>query len=247
MNSKSLFRSIPPVLAVGAAAAAVSYAATAALAWARYGRPPRPRRPDERDALLDRFMPLYDVVERHHVRIGASPEVTLAVARDMDPLDSAIVRAIFKGREVIMGASPAPIDLPHGLAASVQALGWGVLADVPGREMVFGAVTKPWEPNVTFRSIAPDAFEAFAEPGYVKIAWTLRADPAGDRGSVFRTETRAVATDRVAREKFRRYWAVFSPGIALSRRLSLQPVKCAAEHRQSRTPAVAESGVPMSV
>ena len=29
--------------------------------------------------------------------------------------------------------------------------------------------------NVVFRSLLPDEFAAFHEPGYVKIAWTLRA------------------------------------------------------------------------
>jgi hypothetical protein len=45
-----------------------------------------------------------------------------------------------------------------------------VLADVPEREVVVGAVTKPWEANVTFRALPPDQFAGFAEPGFVKIA-----------------------------------------------------------------------------
>jgi hypothetical protein len=64
----------------------------------------------------------------------------------------------------------------------------------------------------------------------VKIAWTLRADPISRSQSIFRTETRAVATDAAARRKFRRYWAVLSPGIILIRRASLKPLKAAAEH-----------------
>jgi hypothetical protein len=94
---------------------------------------------------------------------------------------------------------------------------------------VVGAVTKPWEPNPVFRSIPPDQFAAFAEPGYVKIAWTLRADPIDDGSSVFRTETRALATDPFARTRFRAYWSFLSPGIWLIRRMMLGPVKKAAE------------------
>jgi hypothetical protein len=78
-------------------------------------------------------------------------------------------------------------------------------------------------------------FAAFDEPGYVKIAWTLRADPAGT-GSVFRTETRAVATDAVARARFRRYWLFLSPGIRLIRRLAAGPIKAAAERAQAVQP-----------
>ena len=65
----------------------------------------------------------------------------------------------------------------------------------------------------------------------MKIAWTLRADPLGANESVFRTETRAIATDAAARAKFRRYWSFLSPGIALIRLMSLRPVKSEAERR----------------
>jgi hypothetical protein len=54
-----------------------------------------------------------------------------------------------------------------------------------------------------FRALPPDDFAAFSDPDYVKIAWTLRADPAGAKNSVFRSETRVVATDPGARRKFR--------------------------------------------
>jgi hypothetical protein len=113
----------------------------------------------------------------------------------------------------------------------MQALGWGVLAEVPGREVVVGAVTKPWEANVTFRALPPDQFAAFSEPGYVKIVWTLRAEPITAGESLFRTETRAVATDATARATFRRYWALLSPGIIVIRWAVLGPVKSEAEQR----------------
>ena len=94
----------------------------------------------------------------------------------MDLLQSPVVRAIIKGRELILGATPDNRPRPRGLLAEVQSLGWGVLAEVPGREIVVGAVTKPWEANPTFRALPPDEFAAFREPDYVKIVWTLRAD-----------------------------------------------------------------------
>jgi hypothetical protein len=80
--------------------------------------------------------------------------------------------------------------------------------------------------------LSPDEFAGFDEPGYVKIAWTLRADPVGIDRSVFRTETRAIATDAVARKRFRRYWALVSPGIVLIRVALLPAVKAAAERRR---------------
>lgn len=204
------------------------------MTWYRYGRLPEADDP-ERDELLDRFMPVYEVVERHHIRVAAPAAVTLAAAREQDLLQLPLVRPIFKARAVILGATPDDRPQPRGLLAATQALGWGILADVPDLEIVVGAVTRPWEANVTFRALPPNEFAAFSEPGFVKIAWTLRADPVAGEASIFRTETRAVATDPSARARFRRYWAVASPGIGLIRRLSLRPLKRDAERRALRT------------
>jgi hypothetical protein len=113
----------------------------------------------------------------------------------------------------------------------MKALGWGVLAEAPGREIVMGGVTKPWEANPVFRALPADQFASFAEPDYVKIAFTLRASPEPDGSSIFRTETRAVATDAAARKKFRLYWSFLSPGITLIRAAMLPALRAAAERR----------------
>jgi hypothetical protein len=141
------------------------------------------------------------------------------------------VQAIFRAREIVLGGKADTVPRPRGLLALTKSLGWGVLADVPGREVVMGAVTQPWYADVVFRPLPPDEFAAFNEPDYVKIVWTLRADPTGPHASVFRTETRVVTTDAAARARFRWYWARFSPGIMLIRRLSLGPVRHDAERR----------------
>ena len=140
-----------------------------------------------------------------------------------------IARVIFRAREVILGSDADAVARPSGLLALTKSLGWGVLAEVPCREVVMGAVTRPWVANVTFRGLLPEEFAAFDEPGFVKIAGTLRADPLSPIESVFRTETRVIATDATARAKFRRYWSLVSPGIIAIRWLMLQPVKREAE------------------
>jgi hypothetical protein len=106
----------------------------------------------------------------------------------MDLRQSPVVRGIFKSREWIMGGRAARDPVPRGLLAQMRAIGWGVLAEVPGREIVMGAVTQPWMADVVFRALPPDRFAAFDEPDYVKIVWTLRSDPIGDGESMFRTE-----------------------------------------------------------
>jgi hypothetical protein len=136
---------------------------------------------------------------------------------------------IFKARQILLGSEPDAAARPRGLLALTKSIGWGVLAEIPGREVVMGAVTQPWRANVVFRPLAPDEFAAFNEPDHVKIAWTLRADALSPNGSIFRTETRAVATDAAARAKFRRYWSLLSPGIIVIRWASLRPLKARAE------------------
>jgi hypothetical protein len=185
----------------------------------------------EADSLLDQFMPTYEVVERHRVRVAAPAEITFAAACDMDFQDSAVIRGIFKARELILRSKPDGTPRPRGMVALTKSFGWGVLVEVPGREIVMGGVTQPWLANPIFRSLPPEEFASFRDSGYVKIIWSLRADPVGETDSVFLTETRATATDASARAKFRWYWSKASPGIWLIRRMTLGPVKKEAERR----------------
>jgi len=217
--------------AAGAGLAAASYAAYVATTWWRYGRVNARVSGDQRDGLLDQFMPTYDVVERHHVRIDAPAEVTFTAATEMYLEQSSLVRGIFKAREWIMNSHSRPETEARPFLARMREIGWGVLAEIPGREIVMGAVTRPWMADVVFRSLPPEAFASFHEPDYVKIVWTLRADPLGTAASMFRTETRVATTDPAARAKFRRYWAFASPGIILIRWASLRPLKAEAERR----------------
>jgi hypothetical protein len=218
------------VVAGSLGVAAAVYAAWVATSWISYGRVALPSN-DEADAHLDRFMPDYEIVERHQVHVAAPPEITLQAAAEADLQQSRLVRAIFTAREWLLGAEPADIPRHPGLIADMRALGWQVLADSPGREIVMGAVTQPWLARVEFRGVPPGAFRAFSEPGYVKIVWTLRADPTGAGHSIFRTETRATTTDAAARARFRWYWARFSPGIVLIRRFLIRDLKLDAERR----------------
>jgi hypothetical protein len=204
--------------------------------WLRYGKPKRAAAEDV-DPVLDLFMPHYEVADRHNIRIDAPAEVSLSAAREMDLENCAVVRAIFKAREWILRSKPNDRIPARGLIEEMKAFGWGVLAELPGREIVMGGVTQPWDPNPVFRALPPDEFAAFDDPGYVKIAWTLRADPAGDGKSLFRTETRAVATDPESRRKFRRYWSFLSAGIIAIRYAMLPAVKTDAERRCHRMAA----------
>ena len=231
MRTRTAARSAVRVIGAVGGLAAGAYVTTVVRSWVRYGRVGRAGQ--ESDELLDRFLPDYEVVERQQIRVRAPAAITLAAAREQDLVASPAIRSIFRARELILGATPDERSQPCGLIRQVQSLGWLVLAERTDREIVVGAVTRPWEPNVTFRGVSPEKFAAFDEPDYVKIVWNLRADPLGGCESLFRTDTRAAATDAAARAKFRWYWSFFSPGIRLIRWLSLGPLKRDAEARAS--------------
>jgi predicted component of type VI protein secretion system len=225
----------------GAVAAAVGiYSAYAAIAYVWFGRVSREA---EGNSQLDQLMPHYEVRERHSVAVSAPAEVTLAAAREVSFQDSRIARTIFALRALpgrLRGVPPAPTGR-RALFEEVTALGWRQLVEAPGRQVIMGAVTQPWRQEVEFHGLPADEFVAFREPGYAKIAWTLEVEPAGSSSSRFSTETRVMTTDLVSRERFRRYWAVLSPGILLIRYELLRLVKAEAERRSASRSLISQT------
>jgi hypothetical protein len=220
-------RIIVGATAVAGGSALAAWSAYAALTWMRYGKT---QRRAVAGTLLDRFMPACEVAECHEIEVAAPAAATYAAAREMDLNRSAVVRAIFRSRELLLGGGRGP-QAPGSLLDQTLSLGWGVLAEDPGREIVVGAVTQPWRANVRFSALPPEGFADFDAPGYAKIAWTLAAEPRGPGRSVFRTETRVATTDADSRRRFRLYWSIFSPGVLLIRGRGLALVKAEAERR----------------
>jgi hypothetical protein len=218
-------------VAAGAGLAVAAYAACAGVTWLTYGHAKRRAAGEDADSLLDEFMPEYEVGERLVTRIAAPVAIAFAAACETNPEQSAIVRAIFRTRALFLRGKPSQKPGPLPLIEQAKIWGWGVLAERPGREVVFGGVTQPWLADPEFRALLPDEFRAFYDPGNVKIAWTLRADPVDAANSQAVTETRAVTTDLVSRAKFRRYWSFVMPGTVLIRKLALRLVKAEAERR----------------
>jgi hypothetical protein len=216
------------IVGVGAGTAALVAVAYAGTSWLRYGKTSRS---EPRDPLLDRFMPSYEVREVHRTRVDAPPELTYTVAESLDFQESALMVGIFKGRELLMGATPQRRQ-GQSFLSEVRSLGWRVLDERPGQRLVMGAVTQPWKADVQFRGLEPEEFAAFNEPGYAKIVWMIAAEPDGVAGSVFRTETRVMTTDADSRRRFRRYWTMVSPGVVLIRHEMLRLVRREAERRQ---------------
>lgn len=217
-----------------AAVVFVGWGAYAAATWLSFG--PAREESSPGDTLVIHFMPRFEVVERHATHLEAPASVAFATASAMALDDSPIIRAIFRGRELLMRADAGADTLPRPLIAQMRALGWGVLAEVPGREIVLGAVTQPWTANVGFRALEPERYAAFDSAGWAKIVVAFAVDSLGPSRARFRTETRVLTTDPDSRARFRRYWSVFSPGIILIRYEALRIVRRDAERRSAAGP-----------
>ena len=182
------------------------------------------------------FIPRPDVLDRHEIVIDAPTDLVFFDATRVDMQSLPVVRAIFRTRSWLMGDTLEPPLKPLGIVAETMVLGWGLLSHTPCRSIVMGAAARPWTRNVTFRTIPAEAFTAFAEPDYVKIVWTLEADPIGPERTRFRSETRVEATDAAARRKFFWYWMAFGIGIRFIRWNMLRALrrKAVRHHRDWR-------------
>jgi hypothetical protein len=177
---------------------------------------------------LDAFIPQPDVREHHETVVAASAASAMAVVRTFRLESIPAVRFIFRLREILLGARPAPRE-PRPFLEDMQSIGWQCLLDRPESLFVGGAACQPWLADVVFKPIPAESFVAFHEPGLVKIAWTLEVEPLGPDRCRLSTETRVVAADGESRTRFRKYWRWARFGIILIRLLMLPAIRRQAE------------------
>ena len=231
-------RTFARLLVPAGLAVAGAYAGYAALTWARFGNA------KHTSSLLGGAMPEYDVRLRHEVTVRAPAAVTFEAMRHMDFERSPIVAALFRTRELLLGVRHVERPRGHDLLEQLENIGWRIVAEESGKELVFGAVTQPWQANPIFRGLPANEFSRFDLPGYAKIAFTLRVDPLDTTTCVARTETRVETTDPTSRARFRQYWALLSPGVELIRIILLAQLKSEAEARWQRSPKEITSSMP---
>lgn len=166
--------------------------------------------------------------------IHAPANLVYEACTHLDLANLTLPRLLFKTRALVMGAKHNESGPATSLIEQMTSIGWVVLEEVPGSEIVMGAAARPWNAAVTFNGIPPSRFEAFDEPGWVKIAWDFTVEPLTRSRSIVTTETRVRATDAESRRRFRRYWALALPGIKLIRYAALRAIKINAEQARIR-------------
>ncbi|HXV93693.1 MAG TPA: SRPBCC family protein [Pseudonocardia sp.] len=173
------------------------------------------------ELLIDRMLPRYDIAVTHAGVFRVPPERCLRALRDLDVMRHPVVRALVAARGLPNRGERLRTLRIDDLAG--PRMGWLLLGEEPGTEVVLGQVAQPWRaagseaPRVT-----AEEFAAFDRPGFAKIAASLHADPYGTSSSVLTVETRVALTDPESLRRFRRYWRVVGPFSGLIRRLALR-------------------------
>jgi hypothetical protein len=126
---------------------------------------------------LERFIPAPRLSKSDHLDVGAPLANAWEAIRQLDAARSPLVRALFAMRALpkrLRHRAPAPPALRvDAIAASTH--GFRLLEERAGRSLTIGAIGKLWQPQIEFRDVPPERFAPFCEPGFVKLAWELRA------------------------------------------------------------------------
>jgi hypothetical protein len=197
---------------------------------------------------LDRLIPAPRMREANHVDLAAPPALVWERVRHGDLGRSPLTRALFTVRtlpERLAGHARGQDDETElhldDMRSTPERPGFQILVDDPPREVAVGAIGKVWQLEIPFLHV-PDAaaYAAVAEPGWIKVAWSLRITPLGERDSRLELEVRVHPTDEASWDKFRRYFRLIGPGSHFIRRSLL-----AALARELGTPAAAEKERPL--
>ena len=136
-----------------------------------------------RQSLIDRFMPSWRLRDVRHIAVVAPPEATWRATRTVDR--SHIAR---------VGSPLATRLIPDR-----------ILAEEPGREIVFGAAGTLWHPSLDILRIEPEIFADFEAPRSVKVVWGLTVAPRTG-GTWLTIDLRAVTADARTLVRYRPYW-----------------------------------------
>jgi hypothetical protein len=182
--------------------------------------------------LIDGFMPVFDVSERHHILVDAPADRAYQAARRLDLGRSAPIRALFALRGIP--------SLVRGRARGSRSMtlddlirgGFVLLAEDPPREIVLGVVGTFWKPTGGVRRVDASEFAELSDDGEAKAAWNFRVESVTDGRSVTYTETRVRCADESTRRKFLLYWAAMGPFSGYIRRRALYLIRTDAERAE---------------
>jgi hypothetical protein len=178
--------------------------------------------------LIDAWMPSFDETEFHSREIAAPPPAVERALRTLTPADLRLTGLLMGVRTLpaVLTGRRRPGPRPGvPLLDGVLRLGFVLLDERPGEQVVLGAAGRFWRPRGDGIDVldGPDAFRAYDRPGSVRATWDFVIAPTAG-GTRLSTETRIAGTDASGTRTFRRYWRLVMPGSALIRRDMLRAV-----------------------
>ena len=181
--------------------------------------------------LIDDFLPMYDVAERHAIDVSAPVEPVYAATRKLDLSSSILARFLFWLRKVPgwlffrrSGQKQLGLNM-EGLLKS----GFILLGEKPHEEIVLGLVGRFWTAQGDLQSLDSDGFQRFQERGYAKAASNFSLSCPAQGVTRLTTETRVLCLDAHSRRRFRLYWLFVRPFSGMVRKEALRAVKREAE------------------
>lgn len=164
---------------------------------------------------LDRLVSTPRLVDIDRLDLEAPPERVWERIRHGALVQSPLVRALFAIRTGRRRAATLRID---DFASSAKRPGFQLLVDEPPHELAVGAIGQVWRQDIPFvHASTPADFSAFDEPGFAKVAWSIRLSPHGT-GTHLELEVRVDTTDEPSWRSFRRYFLLVGIGSRFIRR-----------------------------
>jgi hypothetical protein len=163
---------------------------------------------------LDRCLPEPRLRELDHVDVAVPIARAYEVVRHLDLSRSWLVRTLFELRTAPSRLGRNGDSKPLMLRLDdipVVGEGFHVLCDAPEEEFVVGAIGRFWEPDIPFADVPAESFAAFDQPGFGKLAWSLRFEPISEQATRIFVEVRVTATDEISWRIFRLYFGVIGP------------------------------------
>lgn len=180
---------------------------------------------------LDAFMPIYQFEERFEIPVRATRDRVYRAVLDVSADEIPFYRTLAWIRRGTASGPESVLNPPDGVPLITVATrtSFVKLADMPGQELVIGAVVIA-PPGVRLAVASdPSSFMALDQEGFAKAAIAFLITPQADGWTMLRTDTRVWATDPESRDRFARYWRVIAPGSALTRLMWLRAIKVRAE------------------
>jgi hypothetical protein len=180
---------------------------------------------------LDTFLPEYEFNEVHKIQVNAPPAKVFAAIKELTTAElSPLVFVMLNLRSLparLLGKVGKEEQAPGSFLDSMYEGGFIRLVEVADQEIVFGLVGQFWKlvPTPGPDIATPEAFLAYNDPEFAKVAANLMVTPGANGSTQCSTETRVHVSDPRTRRKFAFYWRLICLGSGWIRVLWLRAIK----------------------